>query len=48
MCESCWELIVKVDDDEFLDSFELMFVECKLFEELYKQGEDWIMEIFEF
>ncbi|MEC0125337.1 phage minor head protein [Paenibacillus pabuli] len=47
MCESCWELIVKADDDEFLDSLELSYVERKLLEELYKQGEDRIMEILE-
>ncbi|WP_337032483.1 phage minor head protein [Paenibacillus illinoisensis] len=47
MCESCWELIAKADDDEFLDSLELTFVERKLLEELYKQGEDRIMEILE-
>lgn len=47
MCESCWELIAKADDDEFLDSLELTYVERKLLEELYKQGEDRIMEILE-
>ncbi|MEK4271796.1 hypothetical protein [Paenibacillus sp. FSL R7-0026] len=47
MCEACWELIVKADDDEFLDSLELTYVERKLLEELYKQGEDRIMEILE-
>ncbi|WP_426332682.1 phage minor head protein [Paenibacillus silvae] len=47
MCESCWELIAKADDDEFLDSLELSYVERKLLEELYKQGEDRIMEILE-
>ncbi|RAW10011.1 hypothetical protein DC345_29605 [Paenibacillus taichungensis] len=47
MCEACWELIVKADDDEFLDSLELSYVERKLLEELYKQGEDRIMEILE-
>ncbi|MBU5356135.1 phage head morphogenesis protein [Paenibacillus barcinonensis] len=47
MCEACWELIAKADDDEFLDSLELSYVERKLLEELYKQGEDRIMEILE-
>lgn len=47
MCRSCWELIAKADDDEFLDSLELSYVERKLLEELYKQGEDRIMEILE-
>lgn len=47
MCEACWELIAKADDDEFLDSLELTYVERKLLEELYKQGEDRIMEILE-
>ncbi|CAI6074384.1 hypothetical protein PAECIP112173_02326 [Paenibacillus sp. JJ-100] len=47
MCESCWKLIAKADDDEFLDSLELSYVERKLLEELYKQGEDRIMEILE-
>lgn len=47
MCETCWELIAKADDDEFLDSLELSYVERKLLEELYKQGEDRIMEILE-
>jgi len=47
MCEACWELIVKADDDEFLDSLELIYVERKLLEELYKQGEDRIVEILE-
>ncbi|PAD31907.1 phage minor head protein [Paenibacillus sp. 7523-1] len=47
MCKSCWELIAKADDDEFLDSLKLTYVERKLLEELYKQGEDRIMEILE-
>lgn len=47
MCEACWELIAKADDDEFLDSLELTYVERKLLEGLYKQGEDRIMEILE-
>ncbi|WP_366294407.1 phage minor head protein [Paenibacillus sp. AN1007] len=47
MCEACWTLIAKADDDEFLDSLELSYVERKLLEELYKQGEDQIMEILE-
>lgn len=47
MCEACWALIAKADDDEFLDSFGLSYVERKLLEELYKQGEDRIMEILE-
>ena len=47
MCESCWELIAKADDDEFLDSLELTYVERQLLEELYKQGEERIMEILE-
>ncbi|GIO84540.1 hypothetical protein J25TS5_14720 [Paenibacillus faecis] len=47
MCESCWALIAKADDDEFLDSLELTYVERKVLEELYKQGEERIMEILE-
>jgi hypothetical protein len=47
MCESCWALIAKADDDEFLDSLELTYVERKVLEELYKQGEDRIIEILE-
>ncbi|MGO4953097.1 phage minor head protein [Paenibacillus sp. DRB1-1] len=47
MCESCWALIVKADDDEFLNSLELSYVERKVLEELYKQGEDRITEILE-
>ncbi|ADO57431.1 phage minor head protein [Paenibacillus polymyxa] len=47
MCESCWALIAKADDDEFLDSLELSYVERKVLEELYKQGEDRITEILE-
>ncbi|CCC85584.1 uncharacterized protein yqbB [Paenibacillus polymyxa M1] len=47
MCESCWALIAKADDDEFLDSLELSYVERKVLEELYKQGEDKIIEILE-
>ncbi|MCM3699202.1 phage minor head protein [Paenibacillus macerans] len=45
MCESCWALIAKADDDEFLDSLELTHAERKVLEELYKQGEDKINEI---
>lgn len=47
MCEACWTLIAKADDDEFLDSLELTYVERKVLEELYKQGEERIMEILE-
>lgn len=47
MCESCWSLIAKADDAEFLDSLELSYVERKVLEELYKQGEERIMEILE-
>ncbi|MGG4207028.1 phage minor head protein [Paenibacillus jamilae] len=47
MCEFCWTLIAKADDDEFLDSLELSYVERKVLEELYKQGEDRITEILE-
>lgn len=47
MCESCWALIAKADDDEFLDSLELNHAERAVLEELYKQGEDKIAEILE-
>ncbi|MEK5162064.1 phage minor head protein [Paenibacillus sp. FSL R5-0527] len=47
MCESCWALIAKADDDEFLDSLELTHAERKVLKELYKQGEDKIIEILE-
>lgn len=47
MCESCWTLIAKADDDEFLDSLELTYAERAVLEELYKQGEDKITEILE-
>ncbi|MHA2856918.1 phage head morphogenesis protein [Paenibacillus lautus] len=47
MCEACWTLIAKADDDEFLDSLELTYVERKVLEELYKQGEERIMEVLE-
>ncbi|MCM3206399.1 phage minor head protein [Paenibacillus illinoisensis] len=47
MCEACWGLIAKADDDEFLDSLELTYVERQLLEELYKQSEERIMEILE-
>lgn len=47
MCESCWALIAKADDDEFLDSLELTYAERAVLEELYKQGEDKIAEILE-
>lgn len=47
MCESCWQLIAKADDDEFLDSLDLSHAERKVLEELYKQGEEKIVEILE-
>jgi len=47
MCEACWTLIAKADDDEFLDSLELTYVERKVLEQLYKQAEERIMEILE-
>ncbi|ASA21968.1 phage minor head protein [Paenibacillus donghaensis] len=47
MCEECWELIAKADDTEFLDSLELTHAERKVLEELYKQGEDRIIEILD-
>lgn len=47
MCEACWTLIAKADDDEFLDSLELTYVERNVLEQLYKQGEERIMEILE-
>ncbi|MCI1776566.1 MULTISPECIES: phage minor head protein [Paenibacillus] len=47
MCEACWTLIAKADNDEFLDSLELTYVERKVLEQLYKQGEERIMEILE-
>lgn len=47
MCKDCWELIAKADDTEFLDSLELTHAERSVLEELYKQGENRIMEIFE-
>ncbi|OAB34248.1 hypothetical protein PMSD_14865 [Paenibacillus macquariensis subsp. defensor] len=47
MCEACWERIAKADDMEFLDSLELTHAERAVLEELYKQGEDRIVEILE-
>ncbi|UQZ34595.1 hypothetical protein C2I18_14325 [Paenibacillus sp. PK3_47] len=47
MCKDCWELIVKADDTEFLDSLELTHAERVVLEELYKQGENRIVEILE-
>lgn len=47
MCKECWELIAKADDTEFLDSLELTHAERTVLEELYKQGENRIVEIFE-
>lgn len=47
MCEACWTLIAKADDNEFLDSLELTYVERKVLEQLYKQGEERIIEILE-
>ncbi|MEK4853878.1 phage minor head protein [Paenibacillus sp. FSL H7-0756] len=47
MCKDCWELIAKADDTEFLDSLELTHAERAVLEELYKQGENRIVEILE-
>lgn len=47
MCKDCWELIVKADDTEFLNSLDLTHTERTILEELYKQGEDKIIEILE-
>lgn len=45
MCKECWERIAKADDTEFLDSLELTHAERSVLEELYKQGENRIVEI---
>lgn len=47
MCKECWELIAKADDTDFLDSLELTNAERAVLEELYKQGENRIVEILE-
>ncbi|MRN56830.1 phage minor head protein [Paenibacillus monticola] len=47
MCEYCWEKIAKADDTEFLDSLALNYAERAVLEELYKQGENRIIEILE-
>ncbi|WP_433943377.1 phage minor head protein [Paenibacillus sp. SN-8-1] len=47
MCESCWALIVKADDDDFLDSLDLNHTERAVLEELYKQGESKVNGILE-
>lgn len=47
MCKECLELIAKADDTEFLDSLELTHAERAVLEELYKQGEEKIIEILE-
>ncbi|WP_440960554.1 phage minor head protein [Paenibacillus nitricinens] len=47
MCKDCWELIAKADDTEFLDSLELNHAERAVLEELYKHGENRIVEILE-
>ncbi|MDO7908438.1 phage minor head protein [Paenibacillus sp. JX-17] len=47
MCESCWVLIAKADDDEFLDSLDLNHAERAVLNELYKQGESRVTEILE-
>lgn len=47
MCKACWERIVKSDRDEFLDSLELTHAERTVVEELYRQGEEQMIEILE-
>lgn len=47
MCDRCLELIVKADDDDFLDSLNLTHAERKLLEKLYKDGEESIADLLE-
>ncbi|MEW4368619.1 phage head morphogenesis protein [Paenibacillus kandeliae] len=47
MCDTCWSLIAKADDDEFLDSLDLTNAERAVLEELYLQGEDALIELLE-
>ncbi len=47
MCEECWSLIAKADDDDFLDSLDLTNAERAVLEELYRQGEQSLIELLE-
>jgi 6-pyruvoyl-tetrahydropterin synthase len=47
MCRVCWELIVKADDDEFLDSLDLTNIERDVLEELYSDGESAVADLLE-
>lgn len=47
MCDQCIYLIAKADDDQFLDSLDLSYVERSLLEKLYRDGEDCIADILE-
>ena len=47
MCDHCLYLIAKADDDDFLDSLDLNHTERKLLEELYKNGEEIIVDLLE-
>ncbi|WP_103110800.1 phage minor head protein [Brevibacillus reuszeri] len=47
MCDRCLRLIVKADDDDFLDSLELTHAERQLLEKLYKEGEESIADLLE-
>lgn len=47
MCKTCWELIVKADDDEFLDSLDLTSIERDVLEKLYSNGESAVADLLE-
>ncbi|QDS32518.1 phage minor head protein [Brevibacillus brevis] len=47
MCDQCLYLIAKADDDEFLDSLDLIHAERALIEKLYKEGEESIANLLE-